>query len=125
MAEVIEFEQKKTVKDRFEDFKAQAKVKIGIACDWCKEHKEFVKVVAPAVIGGIFGVAKVAINAKDRREARELEEAKLHSVYDRSAGMYLTVNREPTNEDYLRIQSLKREGKTTGEALYELGLLEI
>lgn len=125
MAEVIEFEQKKTVKEKFEDFKAKAKVKIGLACDWCRENKEMLKIVAPAVIGGVFGVAKVAINAKDRREARELEEQKLHSVYDRSAGMYLTTTREPTNEDWLHIQKLKREGKTTGEALYELGLLDI
>lgn len=126
MAEIVEMKPvKRTLKDRWEDFKVNAKVKAHVAYDWCREHKEVLMVVVPAVIGAAGEVGKAVIKAKDHREERELEERKLCSVYDRSAGMYLDTTRELTNEDYIKIQSLKREGKTTGEALYELGLLDI
>lgn len=116
---------KEAVKEKFEEFKMGVKIRTKLAYDWCCEHKEVVMVFGPAVIGAVGEGIKAAIKAKDRREDRELEELKLRSVYDRSAGMYLETKRPLDNDDFLHIQALKRQGRTTGEALYELGLLDI
>ena len=125
MGEVVQFEKKSGIKDKFEKFKMGVKTKAKQTYAWCCEHKEVLMVVVPAAIGAIGEIGKTVIKAKDHREERELEEKKLCSVYDRSAGMYLDTTRPLTNDDYLHVQALKREGKTTGEALYELGLLDI
>ena len=124
MAEVFEFQTKPTFKQRVENAKAKAKDWAEPKLQWCREHKEILMTFGPVVIGGFFELAKVGIKAKDRRETRELDEEKLHSVYDRSAGMYLTTKRELTNDDYRELQRRKREGMTTGEALDDMGLLE-
>lgn len=124
MAEVIEFQTKPTFKQRVENAKQKAKDWAEPKLQWCREHKEILMTFGPVVIGGVFELAKAGIKAKDHREARELEEEKLRSVYDRSAGMYLETTRELTNDDYRELQRRKREGMTTGEALDDMGLLE-
>ena len=121
MAEVIDL--KETASSRLNRLKAEAKVKIRQTADWCKEHKEVVVAVVPVVLSGIFELTKAGMKYHDKREERELEEQKLCSVYDRSAGMYLDTIRPLDNDDYRQVQNLKRQGLTTGEALDRLGLL--
>lgn len=120
MGEVFKFEDNQTT---WEKFKAKAKAKCDQAKTWCKEHKEIVLAVAPVVISGGFELAKAGMKYRDKRQERELEEEKLASVYDRSAGMYLATIRPLSNSDWRRVQELKRQGLTTGEALDRLGLL--
>lgn len=121
MAEVIEL--KETASSRWKRFKNDVKAKIKESYEWCKEHKEVVMAVAPIVLSGSFELAKAGMKYRDKRQERELEEDKLRSVYDRSAGMYLDTVRPLTNDDYRQVQNLKRQGLTTGEALDRLGLL--
>lgn len=121
MAEVIEL--KETASSRWKRFKNDVKAKIKESYEWCKEHKEVVMAVAPIVLSGSFELAKAGMKYHDKRQERELEEDKLRSVYDRSAGMYLDTVRPLTNDDYRQVQNLKRQGLTTGEALDRLGLL--
>ncbi len=127
MGDVIDMKPaKRTLKDRWEDFKANAKVKAHIAYDWCREHKEVLMVVVPAVIGAAGEVGKAVIKAKDHREERELEERKLCAEWDPSLGSYVDTKRPLTTEEKREIQRIKREkGITKIEALDELGLLDI
>ena len=127
MADVIEFEKKeKTFKDKWKDFKANVKVKTQITCDWCRENKEVLLVVVPAVIGAVGEVGKAAIKAKDRREERELEMRKLDSMYDRSLGAYVDTTHTLTTKEKRDVQKRKRaKGMTTTEALEDLGLLDV
>lgn len=121
MAEIIEL--KESASSRWNRFKKDVKEKFRASCEWCKEHKEVVMAVAPIVLSGTFELAKAGMKYHDKRQERELEEDKLNSVYDRSAGMYLDTIRPLTNDDYRQVQNLKRQGLTTGEALDRLGLL--
>ena len=127
MAEIVEMKPvKRTLKDRWEDFKSNAKVKAHIAYDWCREHKEVLMVIVPAVIGAAGEVGKAIIKAKDHREERELEERKLCTEWDPSLGSYVDTKRPLTTEEKREIQRLKREKEITKiEALDELGLLKI
>lgn len=126
MAEVNEFQTKPTFKQRVENAKQKAKDWAEPKLQWCREHKEILMAFGPVVIGGVFELAKAGIKAEDHREARELEEKKLHSVYDRSECMYLETKRPLTNDDYREIRRRKKEqkGLATGEALDDMGLLE-
>jgi len=117
---VIEFQDSRTTWQKFNE---KAKDKYNASVAWCKEHKEIVMAVAPVVISGAFELAKAGMKYNDKKQERELEAEKLASVYDRSAGMYLATRRPLTNADWRRIQELKRQGYTTGEALDRLGLL--
>lgn len=122
MGEVVEFEV--PTNNKFEEFKRKAKERCNAAYSWCKEHKEVVLAIVPVLISGGFELAKTSMKYRDKAEERKLEEEKLASVYDRSAGMYLSTRRQLNNSDYRRIQELKRQGYTTGEALDRLGLLD-
>lgn len=118
-------EEKTTeLKTKFEAFKMGVKVRYEKAKRWCMDNKEVSLAMATAVIGGIGELGKEIIRSHDRKLARELEEAKRKSVYDRSAGMYLDTTRELTNRDYRKLQAKKRDGLTTGEALDSMGLLK-
>ena len=126
MAEIVEMQPaKKSFKDKWEDFKVKARVKTQVAWDWCKEHKEVLMVVVPAVIGAAGEVGKAVIKAKDHREERELEELRLRSQYDRSLGAYVETTHPLTTEEKLLVQETKRaKSMTTIEALNDLGLLD-
>jgi len=114
----------KTVTElKWEKFKMGVKTRFEKVKDWCTDHKEILMVVIPAVISGGVELSKAAIKAKDHKEDRELEDRRLKSVYDRSAGMYLETTRPLSNDDYRRLQQRKRDGMTTGEALDDMGLL--
>lgn len=115
----------KTVKEfKWEKFKMGVKTRYEKAKVWCRDHKEVLMVVVPAVLSGGVELTKAAIKAKDHREDRELEDRRLKSVYDRSAGMYLDTKRPLSNDDYRELQKRKRDGMTTGEALDDMGLLK-
>ena len=111
-------------KAKFEAFKMGVRVRYEKAKRWCIDNKEVSLAMATAVIGGIGELGKEIIRSHDRKLARELEETKRKSVYDRSAGMYLDTKRELTNRDWRELQARKRNGLTTGEALDSMGLLK-
>lgn len=108
---------------RWEKFKMAVSEKANAAVTWCREHKEVLMVVVPAVISGGVELTKAYVRAKDHKEDRELEEKRLSSVYDRSAGMYLDVKHPLSNDEWREVQRRKRDGMTTGEALDDMGLL--
>lgn len=117
--------QKPTIRQKWTDFWAKIKDLGGQTFEWCKAHKEILMAFGPAVIGGGVEIAKAVIKAKDHKEERELEEEKLRSAYDDFDGVHLETEHLLNKEEYHRFKELKEQGKTTGEALYELDLLSI
>ena len=120
MGDVDQFEDTRTA---WQKTKAKIKDWWNPKWTWIKDHKEIAIPVATAIISGAVELTKAGMKYHDKAEERQLEEEKLASVYDRSAGMYLSTTRPLDNDDWRRVQELKRKGKTTGEALDQLGLL--
>lgn len=115
---------KELMKEKFEEIKMGAKIRYDQAVTWCRENKEIVVALAPAVIGGSVELIKAIVRAHDHAEEREMERIRRHSVYDRSSGMYLETTEELDNDDFRELQKRKRRGMTTGEALEDMGLLK-
>lgn len=113
-----------TFQQKWQNFKMGVKARVKATIQWCKENPQVAASVAAGILAGVTEITKSAIKAKDRREDRELEEKRLNSVYDRSAGMYLCTERPLTNDDWRGVQKRKRDGMTTGEALEDMGLLK-
>lgn len=119
MAELID-ENGKVVNEKWEKFKDDMKCKYIVAKEWVSKNKEFVIACAPAIIGGLFEVMKIASKKDARDEEKELKEL---YIYDRSMGHYWKLRRRLTNAEYREIERRRAEGETMGEILEDMRVL--
>ena len=112
------------VKDWIEDKVAATKdaayVKAYQAKMWAKEHPEEAATIITTAIG-----AMVIIGRRIDKGVRLKNEMKLKDryIYDRSLGRYWTLKRKPTQNEALRIESMRKAGLSYGDILTRMKLL--
>ena len=94
-------EEKKTLKEWFEEKSEWAKWKAQAAVDWCKEHKEAIIVFGPTIMGGIIEIAKISTKRHTVNEEKALKD---RYIYDRSTGHYYEMKRKPKSSEWLQIE---------------------
>lgn len=114
-------EEKKTLKEWFEEKSDWAKWKAQAAVDWCKEHKEAIIVFGPVIMGGIIEIAKISTKRHTVNEEKALKE---RYIYDRSTGHYYEMKRKPKSSEWLQIEQRKQNGETLGSILNDMKLLK-
>lgn len=114
-------EEKKTFKEWFNEKQEWAKLKLVCAAEWCKDHKEAIIVFGPVIMGGIIEIAKISSRRHTVNEEKALKE---RYVYDRSAGHYFELKRQPKSSEWLQIEQRKMNGETLGAILNDMRLLK-
>lgn len=114
-------EEKKMFKEWFNERREWAKLKLVCAAEWCKDHKEAIIVFGPMIMGGIIEIAKISTKRHTVNEEKALKE---RYVYDRSAGHYFELKRQPKSSEWLQIEQRKMNGETLGTILNDMGILK-
>lgn len=114
-------EEKKTLKEWFEEKSEWAKLKAQVAVDWCKEHKEAIIVFGPVIMGGVIEIAKISTKRHTVNEEKALKE---RYIYDRLTGHYYELRRKPKSSEWLQIEQRKQNGETLGWILNDMRLLK-
>ena len=114
-------EEKKTLKEWFEEKSDWAKWNAQAAVDWCRQHKEAIIVFEPVIMGGIIEIAKISTKRHTVNEEKALKE---RYIYDRSTGHYYELKRKPKSSEWLQIEQRKQNGETLGWILNDMGLLK-
>lgn len=114
-------EEKKTVKERFEEFKFWAKQKSNEAYNFCVEHKEALIVLVPVIVSGSIELIKIVARSKNNKEDRYLKE---NYIYDRSCGHYYELKRQPKSSEWRLIDQRKAEGELLGDILQDMRILK-
>lgn len=112
---------KLTLKERLHDLNTKAKQKAGDMIIWCGEHKEAVATALPIIIGVTSSVVKTITKKKSRDEIRELKD---EYIYDRRAGHYIQVRRQPTNSEWIEIDRRYQAGENYSQILMDMRLLK-
>lgn len=111
----------KTFKDRFEEEKMKAEMKLNDLKLWCSEHKAELAVFGPPVIAAIVELVKTVAKRSTVNEERHLKE---NYIYDRSMGHYYELRRKLKSSEWLQIEQRKREGESLGEILQDMRVLK-
>lgn len=114
-------EEKKTFKEWFNEKLEWTKLKLVCPAEWCKDHKEAIIVFGPVIMGGIVEIAKISSKRHTVNEEKALKE---RYVYDRSAGHYFELKRQPKSSEWLQIEQRKTNGETLGAILSDMRLLK-
>lgn len=101
--------------------KEKLKKKIDSATNWCKENKETLLVVVPAIAAGVTGLCKIGGKLIDAN--REHNHQNL-TCYDRSLGHYWQLKRELRNDEWLAIEQRRKNGERLADILDELKVLK-
>ena len=89
--------------------------------EWWRDNKEAVIILAPIVVGGL----KVAQKSITRHaDAKAREDLVTKRVWDPRLGTWYELRRPLNNSQRLKLEELKADGYTTGEALHSLGVLK-
>lgn len=110
-------DEKRTVKDRWDDFKASCQRKWDAAHVWCGENKELVVVLAPLAVAGIFDLAKTLIRAGSAKDEQSLRD---DYIYDRRNGHYYRIKHIHSDRKRNRIYSEIDTRRSLGEPLNEI-----
>lgn len=113
-------EEKKTLKERFEEASERAKWKVQDAVDWCNRNKELIVVLAPIAAGTIVELIKIGTKRHTVNEEKRLKE---RYVYDRSNGHYYELKRQPKSSEWIQIEHRKDSGESLGDILNDMRLL--
>ena len=90
------------------------------ALQWCVDNKELVVIAATGIgVAAKFG-KKIAGNVKVSRE----QHYKDTHVYDHSTGAYVQLRHKLSQNEWKEVQNLKQTGKSTTQAMLELGLIK-
>lgn len=114
-------EEKRTLNERWEDFKAWAGRKKEELNVWIGENKEVLKIATPVVIGGGLELIKVLVK---RSNVNKEEALKTNFIYDRHSGHYYELKRQPKSKQWLEIDRRKDEGERVGDILKDMRLLK-
>ena len=91
--------------------------------DYTDEHKEQLIVVGSLIFGGYKAVEKITGNIARAKRAKEDRYHREREVYDRSAGVYLKLNRPMTYEEQYEYSLRTRHGESPAKVLADMGLL--
>lgn len=95
--------------------------KINNAGNWINNNKDWIVIIAPAVIGLMtvgFKAVNKQINLSKEKDLKELY------CYDRSLGHYWKLKRELSNSEWVEIDKRKKNGERLGDILDELKVLK-
>lgn len=114
--------EKKTMEERWDDFKFAAKQKWIHFSNWCGQNKEMVIAVTPVLVSGTIELVKVVIRNKATSEERKLKD---NYIYDRSSGHYYETRRKPKSSEWREIDYRhKILDQPLGEVLNDMRLLK-
>lgn len=115
-------EEKKTMKQRIDETKTNAKAKWYSVCDWASRNKEALIVILPVAISGSIELIKIVSRKSSQKEDRRLKE---NFIYDRSSGHYYETRRQPKNSEWIEIDRRHNTlHQPLGEVLRDMRLLK-
>lgn len=119
--ETIDFEEKKTLKERITEVKETAKVKIIAAKDWCYNHQEATIAILTVAVPMTVDLVKTAVKRKNCNDEKKLKD---NYIYDRSKGHYYELKRKPTSRQWAIIDDRRDQGERLSDILDDLHLLK-
>jgi hypothetical protein len=113
-------EEKKTLKGTIGDLKSKAEQKFDRTKDWCRCHKSEIISLTPILISGTIEIVKIVSKNRNIGAERYLKE---NYIYDRSAGHYYELKRQPKSSEWTMIDHRKSNGELLGDILKDMNLL--
>lgn len=107
--------------NNFEEVKYKIASKLNRFKYWVVQNKEMIIYMTPIVIGATATIVKVVgryVNNKKSEDIKNLY------CYDRSLGHYWALRRELTNNEWLEIDTRKKNGERLSDILSELKVLK-
>lgn len=115
-------ETKKTVREKWDDFKTGAKNRWYRTCDWCRGNKDILLLTVPIVAGGALELTKEIVRANRTNDEKALKE---RYIYDRSNGHYYECKRKVKNREWAEIDARHQlTGEPIGQILQDMRLLK-
>lgn len=96
------------------------KTKAGKTVDWCKKHPQETITIATLALGAVAGTVGYVSKQYRVYETKQLKE---RYIYDRSNGHYFKMNRVPSTNQWLEIETRKKAGESLGIILQDMKLL--
>ena len=91
------------------------------AARWLESHPEEKNAIIVATVTTV-GPMTVKLIRDELRAKRERDERD-QRVYDPREGKYIYLRKKPTNQQWLRVEELERQGLSKTEACLRVGLL--
>lgn len=117
-------EQKKTLKEKFEEAKAKASegIRNGFyaAKGFWAENKEFIGPAIPVIIGGIGFAAKAIVSGSKDKEERDRKEL---YVWDAKSGQWFRLRRKLRSSEQLELAHRKSNGENVEDILLSMRVL--
>ena len=113
--------EKKTAKERFEEFKFWVKEKSNKVYNFCVQHKETLIVLIPVFVSGSIELVKIVARSRNVNADKYLKE---NYIYDRSCGHYYELKRQPKSSEWRLIDQRKAEGELLGDILADMRILK-
>jgi hypothetical protein len=113
--------EKRSFKEKIDDLKWDAKQKYYRTKDWCRDHTTEAVGLATVLISGSIELIRVVSKNKNNKEEKQLKE---NYIYDRSAGHYYELKRQPKSSEWLMIDHRKAEGECLGDILSDMRILK-
>lgn len=111
----------RTFKEKLNDAKENAKIKVGQAYIWCKENPKAAASLATMTVTGIFEVSKIIARKGVVEEQRRLKE---NFIYDRRAGHYVELTRKLKSSEWLEFDERRDRGENVSEILRSMKVLK-
>ena len=116
-----------TARNKWNEFKAEAKTKAARVGNWLYNNKEGLvtfAVVGTGVVSAASGLLRAVNNSgwgtKKQKEAATL---KMH-CYDRSAGHYWELRRPLSNREWAVVEDRRKNGERIGDILEDMKVLK-
>lgn len=113
--------EKRTLKERLDDFRWDAKQKYYKIKDWCHDHPSEAVALTTVFMSGTIEMIRVVAKNKNISEEKQLKE---NYIYDRSAGHYYELKRQPKSSEWRMIDHRKAEGESLGDILNDMRILK-
>ena len=118
---IIDFKvAKPTFKQRLNNAWEKTKEQTSKVCKWCADHPQEALAIVTVIGTGTYEVFKICSKQYNIHQTQELKDK---YIYDRSNGHYFKMNRVPTTQQWLEIESRKKTGESLGQILLDMKLL--
>ena len=77
--------------------------------------------MVPVLVSGTIELVKIVAKSKNTGEEKRLKE---NYIYDRSAGHYYELKRQPTASEWMSIDHRKSDGEMLGDILDDMRILK-
>lgn len=105
---------------KMQRFERKAKEKYNKAKEWCVDHIDEIVALAPMVVGGIAGTAKIVGKICNTVEEKNLKDK---YIYDRSMGRYIELRRKLNQKDLVEISKRRNNGERLTDILISMKLV--